>query len=253
MLHFSSNIGATGFSLKISAPVWYQYILDNFGLASKTGIDLGGEVAGDVRWYNDAKPTWYPAYKDTQAYGQGLRITPLQLINAYASLANGGELPTPHVLQSYTLAGKTVTPTWNPIHRAVSEETSSRMSQLLIKQAIGGEACKALVPGYDIAAKTGTASIPSLGGNYLPGTTIASTAAYGPVDNDPSHEYVVLVKVDKPADQWGSEVAAPVVRDIFEHLFQWYKIAPTAHPVQPTNGVCTDVNLPTFVPWTPLP
>jgi len=77
------------------------------------------------------------------------------------------------------------------------------MSQLLVKQAVGGEACKALVPGYDIAAKTGTASIPSLGGNYLPGTTIASTAAYGPVDNDPSHEYIVLVKVDKPADQWG--------------------------------------------------
>ena len=59
--------------------MWYQYLLDNFGLASKTGIDLGDEVAGDVRWYNDAppKPTWYPAYKDTQAYGQGLSITPL--------------------------------------------------------------------------------------------------------------------------------------------------------------------------------
>jgi cell division protein FtsI (penicillin-binding protein 3) len=83
-------------------------------------------------------PTWYPAYKDTQAYGQGLSITPLQLVNAYASLANGGELPTPHVLQSYTLAGQTVTPTWKPIGQAVSQETSSRMIQLLVQQAIGG-------------------------------------------------------------------------------------------------------------------
>ena len=95
MLHWSSNIGATGFSRFIPAPIWYQYLLDNFDFASTTGIDLGGEVAGDVRWYNDAppKPMWVPAYKDTQAYGQGLSITPLQLINGYASLANGGELP----------------------------------------------------------------------------------------------------------------------------------------------------------------
>ncbi len=252
MLHWSSNIGATQFSRIIPAPIWYQYVLDNFGLASTTGIDLSGEVAGDVRWYNDAppKPTWYPAYKDTQAYGQGLSITPLQLTNAYASLANGGELPTPHVLQSYVLAGKTVTPVWNPIHRAVSEETSSRMVQLLVSQAIGGEACEALVPGYDIAAKTGTASIPSLGGNYLPESTIASTMAFGPVENDPAHQFVVLVKVDKPADPWGSEVAAPVVRDIYQHLFQYYKIMPAAHPVQPTNGVCPIATSTQLVPWS---
>ena len=157
------------------------------------------------------------------------------------------------MLQSYTLAGQTVTPTWKPIHRAVSQETSSRMIQLLVSQAIGGEACEALVPGYDIAAKTGTASIPSLGGNYLPSTTIASTAGFGPVENDPSHQFVVLVKIDKPSNQWGSETAAPVVRDIFEHLFQYYKIMPTPNPVQPSNGVCSIATSSKIVPWSPQP
>ncbi len=255
MLHWSSNVGATQFSRFISAPIWYQYLLDNFGFQSKTGIDLSGEVGGDVRWYNDAppKPIWVPSYKDTQAYGQGLSITPLQLVNGYASLANGGELPTPHVLQSYTLAGRTVTPTWKPIHRAVSEQTSSRIIQLLVQQAVGGEACQALVPGYDLAAKTGTASIPSLGGNYLPSQTIASTAAFGPVENDPSHQFVVLVKVDQPNVIYGSEVAAPVVRDIFYHLFEYYKMMPTAHPTQPSSGVCAGVNDYRTVPWSPQP
>ena len=255
MLHWSANIGATQFSRRIPAPIWYQYLLDNFDFGSTTGIDLSNEVAGDVRWYNDAppEPVWVPAYKDTQAYGQGLSITPLQLINGYASLANGGELPTPHVLQSYTLAGQTVTPTWKPIHRAVSQETSSRMISLLVQQAVGGEACEALVPGYDLAAKTGTASIPSLGGNYLPSTTIASTAAFGPVESDPAHQFVVLVKVDQPTVIYGSEVAAPVVRDIFEHLFQYYKIMPTANPAQPSTGVCPYPNSPSLVPWSPQP
>jgi cell division protein FtsI/penicillin-binding protein 2 len=255
MLHYSSNIGAAQFSRIIPPTTWYQYIMNNFDFSRPAGIDLAGEVGGDIRWPNDKPPklVWVPAYKDTQAYGQGLSITPLQLTNGYAALANGGMLPTPHLLASYTLAGKTVTPAWPPIQRAISSQTSERMRKLLVSQAIGGEACKALVPGYDIAAKTGTASIPAAGGNYYPNTTIASTVAFGPVDAPIGQQYVVLVKVDKPAVQWGSEVAAPVVNDIFQHLFQYYKIMPAANPVQPKNGICHEVNSSQLDPWPPKP
>jgi cell division protein FtsI (penicillin-binding protein 3) len=253
MLHYSSNIGAAQFSRLIPPATWYQYVLDNFNFNNPTGVDLSAEVGGDIRQPNDQrpKPVWVPAYKDTQAYGQAISITPLQLANAYAALANGGVLPQPHLLQSYTLGGKTVTPSYPPIHRAISQDTSSRIKDLLVQQAVGGEACQALVPGYDIAAKTGTASIPSEGGNYLPNSTIASTAAFGPVDNDLSQQFVVLVKVDKPAVPWGSEVAAPVVRNIFEHLFEYYKILPATDPVQPTGGVCSYVNSPRLMPLPP--
>ncbi|MDB5077406.1 MAG: Peptidoglycan glycosyltransferase [Chloroflexi bacterium] len=235
MLHYSSNIGAAQFGEKIPVIPWYHYVLDNFGFGQRTGVDLSDEIAGDIRQQNDKppKPIWVPIDKLTQAYGQGLSITPLQLVNAYAALANGGMLPHPHVLQSYTVAGKTTTPSWPALHRAVSQDTSDRMKQLLLQQAVHGEACKALVPGYDIAAKTGTASIPSLGGNYYRNSTIASTAAFGPVGADLSQQFVVLVKVDKPATQWGSTVAAPVVHDIYQHLFDYYKIPPASNPVQP--------------------
>jgi cell division protein FtsI/penicillin-binding protein 2 len=237
MLHYSSNIGAAQFNRLIPPTTWYQYLLGSFGFGQPTQVDLRGEIPGDVRQPNDAPPklTWYPSYKLTQAYGQGMSVTPLQLVNAYAALANGGILPHPHVLQSYTMGGKTITQSWAPLHRAVSQDTSDRMKRLLVQQAVGGEACLALVPGYNIAAKTGTASIPSLGGNYYSNTTIASTAAFGPVDVDLSHQFVILVKVDKPNGTWGSEVAAPIVRDIFQHLFEYYKIAPSKDPQQPNK------------------
>ena len=251
MLHYSSNIGATLFSQRISSPQWYEYVEQNFAFGRPSGVDLAGEIGGSVVDGNAVNPPWAPIDKDTQAYGQGISVTPLQLANAYAALTNGGILPTPHVLQTYTLAGKTVTPAWNPIRRAVSQQTSDRMKALLVKQAVGGEACRALVPGYDIAAKTGTASIPSLGGNYLPDTTIASTAAFGPLSEDLSHQFVVLVKVDKPNDPWGSDVAAPVVGDIYQQLFSYYDIPPAQHPVQPSAGVCPQASSALLVTPTP--
>src|SRR5665213_477248 len=101
MLHFSSNIAAAQFSRLIPATTWYSY-LAKFGFGQPTGIDLAGEVAGDYR-----KPTgdksgiiWVRSYKDTQAYGQAIAVTPLQLTNGYAALANGGFLMVPHVVQS---------------------------------------------------------------------------------------------------------------------------------------------------------
>jgi cell division protein FtsI/penicillin-binding protein 2 len=251
MLHWSSNVGAAKFGSMIPTTVWYDYLTNHFGFGKKTGVDLGGadeEVTGTVRQPTDTSltPAWEPIDKVEQAFGQAIAVTPLQLANAYAALANRGVLPQPHILQSYTLAGKTVTPSYPPLGTAVTQETSDRMTNLLVQQAVGGEACQALLPGYDIAAKTGTASIPGDSQN-----TIASTAAYGPVGADPNDQFVVLVKVDKPVDIYGSEVAAPIVRDLFYHLVNRYQIAPAAHPQQPTDGVCRYVNSSQRVPWQP--
>jgi cell division protein FtsI/penicillin-binding protein 2 len=245
MLHFSSNVGAASFGHMIGATTWYDYLLNHFNLNHRTGVDLEGEGLGYVHLpTSTTKPAWEPIDKYEQAFGQAISVTPLQLTQVYAALANGGVMPRPHLLQSYTLAGKTVTPSYSPIQQAVSEQTAARMQKLLVEQAVGGEACQALVPGYDIAAKTGTATIPN-----DPSHTIASTAAFGPVGEDVDQQFVVLVKIDKPNDTYGSEVAAPLVRDILAHLFQYYKIAPSAHPAQPTHGVCAYVNSSQLKPW----
>lgn len=237
MLQFSSNIGAAKFSQYIRPVTFYDY-LDRFGFGQATGVDLAGEATGEIRRPSDVTPVWVPSYKDTQAYGQGISVTPLQLANAYAALANGGKLMRPHLLQSYTLSGKTYVVQPQVVRQVVSPATSDLMRRILVDSAIDGEACKALVPGYDIAAKTGTASIPSLGGNYYANTTIASTAAFAPAD-DP--KFVILAIVNKPNVQWGSVVAAPVIHDIAQRLFDYYGIpkSPASELTQPANSVCT--------------
>jgi cell division protein FtsI/penicillin-binding protein 2 len=230
MLHYSSNIGAALFGRMITATTWYDY-LARFGFGQPTGIDLAGEAPGDYRkpTGDKSKIIWVAAYKDTQAYGQAIAVTPLQLVNAYSALANGGVLMVPHVVQSYTLNGKTTVVQPQQVRQVISGDTDSQMNAILVNQAINGEACEALVPGYDIAAKTGTASIPQFG-SYAPNQTIASTAAYAPAD-DP--QFVVLVKLDKTNPQWGSETAAPTVHTVLEQLFNYYKIPPAIDPIQP--------------------
>ena len=232
MLHYSSNIGAAQFGRMIPAGVWYEY-LDRFGFGQLSGVDLSGEIPGSVLGSPKDRSglIWVPAYKDTQAYGQGLAVTPLQLANAYSALANGGWLMQPHLAQSYTLDGKTTVIQPQRIRQVISGDTATQMQQLLVRQASGGEACKALVPGYDIAAKTGTASI-SVAGGYSPSQTIASTIAFNMTD-DASKQFVVLVVVKKPYVQWGSLVAAPVVKDILQRLFEYYKVPAPTKPTQP--------------------
>ena len=233
MLHYSSNIGAAQFGHLIPSPTWYDY-LARFGFGQLTGIDLAGEIPGDYRKPNGDKSgiLWVPSYQDTQAYGQGIAVTPLQLINGYSSLANGGWLMVPHIVQSYTLNGKTTVIPPQRVRQVISSDTDAQMNDILVHQAIGGEACLALVPGYDVAAKTGTASIPQFG-TYSPNQTIASTAAYAPYE-DP--QFAILVKIDRPYLQWGSETASPVVKDILQKLFDYYKIPPATNPIQPTTA-----------------
>ncbi len=234
MLHYSSDIGAAQFSRLIPTTTWYSY-LAKFGFDQPSGIDLPGEVAGKYQ-----KPTgnksgiiWVPAYKDTQAYGQGIAVTPLQVTNAYAALANGGRLMVPHMVQSYTLKGKTMVIQPRQVRQVISGETAGRMNTILVNQAINGEACEALVPGYDVAAKTGTASIPQFG-SYAPNQTIADADAFAPAE-DP--KFVVLVKLDKPNVPWSSETAAPTLHNVLKQLFTYYKIPPTTDPIQPMK-VC---------------
>ena len=247
MLRYSSNVGATKYSQLISAGTFYDY-LDRFGFGKPTGVDLAGEVAGAYVHFSDYIHRsgkgqhdifWVPAYKDTIAYGQGIAVTPLQIANAYAALANGGVLPRPYLVQSYTLHGKTTVLSPAPIGTAVKPETARQVTDILVNSAVAGEACKALVPGYDIAAKTGTASIPEYG-VYSSGKTIASTAAFGPTNLPPDKQFVVLVIVRKPDQPYGSQVAAPVVHDVMRQLFNNLTTytAPSATAVQP-GAVCS--------------
>jgi cell division protein FtsI/penicillin-binding protein 2 len=220
LLGKSLNVGAATLSLRLGPNRFYAG-LDAFGLAQLTGIDLAGEVPGSVRRPGNAN--WFESDLATNAFGQGLATTPLQMAVAFAAVANDGLLMQPHMVSQRVDADDTLT-TFEPtvIGRAISVETAAELRDMLAN-ALEREASAALVPGYRIVGKTGTAQIPIPGG-YEPTATIASFIGFGPLD-DP--QFLVLVKLDRPtSSEWGSQTAAPIFSRLVTRLVVLLEIPP---------------------------
>jgi cell division protein FtsI/penicillin-binding protein 2 len=220
LLGKSLNVGAATLSLRIG-PTRFYAGLDNFGIGKLTGIDLQGEVSGQLRKPGNAD--WHESDLATNSFGQGLAVTPLQILTAIGAVANDGLIMQPHIVRERVDPDGIVT-TFEPtaLGRAISSETAQTLSRMLAN-ALEREASKALVPGYTIAGKTGTAEIPIPGG-YDPEKTIATFVGYGPVA-DP--QFIVLVKLDQPtSSRWGSQTAAPVFSYFVERLVVLMEIPP---------------------------
>jgi cell division protein FtsI/penicillin-binding protein 2 len=159
---------------------------------------------------------WRDSDLAANAYGQGISVTPIQMIMAVASVANQGKLMQPYVAKQIRYSnGNIYTATPTTVRQVIRPETAQALTRILADAIIGESSNKALVPGYRIAGKTGTASIPIPGG-YDPVNTIASFAGYLPAD-DP--HFVILVKLDKPqTSEWGSQVASPVFAAVAKQL-----------------------------------
>jgi len=220
VLSLSLNVGAakvsTGF---LGKDLFYEYV-KRFGFGELTGIDLAAEVRGSVRMPED--PQWREIDLATNSFGQGIAVTPIQMINAVAAVANGGFLMRPYVVDSI-VDDDGIEQTQPEVRRQViSQETAWSMTEMLAV-VIEEEATMAAVEGCRMAGKTGTAQIPIPGG-YASDETIASFVGYGPV-SDP--QFAILVKVDKPRKSpWGSEVAAPIFREIAQQLVIHFGIPP---------------------------
>ena len=216
----SLNVGAATLSLRMGAPVFYSYI-HAFGFGRLTNVDLQTEAEGVVRTPSDIE-TWYESDLGTNAYGQGLSATPLQVIAAVAAVANDGQLVRPHVVKAIIQGERVREAQVVHVGQPIRPETARTVTQVLV-DAVAREVPLAQVPGYRIAGKTGTAQIPIPGG-YDPYGTIASFVGYGPA-SDP--QLVVLVRLDRPtSSQWGSYTAAPVFQRVASRLFAALGIAP---------------------------
>jgi cell division protein FtsI/penicillin-binding protein 2 len=196
--------------------------MDAFGIGSRTGIDLAGESGGVMRDPRD--PTWSESDIGTNSFGQGLSVTPVQLLTAVSAVANGGEMVQPHVVMQVAGPKGVYKPQPTILGRPISEQTASDLTMMLTvsleEEAVGG-----LVPGYTLAGKTGTAQIPTEFG-YDPNFTIASFIGWGPVE-DP--QFLIYVSLDRPTvSPWGSEVAMPVFREIVEKLVIHMAIPPNS-------------------------
>ena len=198
--------------------------LRRFGFGEKTGVRLPAESGGDLHNLNDFR-IGIQFY--TAAYGQGITVTPLQMVSAYAALANGGILMRPQIVESIGHAdGEVEMIQPEEIRRVISKETSEAIGHMLRSVVVNGHGKRADVPGYEVVGKTGTAQVAKTdGGGYEEGKTIGSFAGYAPRENP---RFVVLMKVDNPKDvQWAESSAAPAFGQLMRFLLEYARIEPT--------------------------
>lgn len=207
-------------SQKLGTSTFYNYLTE-FGVGQLTGIDLAGEVAGQLR--TPRHPEWTESDLGTNAFGQGVSVTPIQLITAATAIANGGVMVQPHVVLEVASPQGTYRPRPVVLGRPVPPEAAQTLTGMLA-ESLGGETRQAAVAGYQLAGKTGTAQIPGEKG-YDPKWTIASFVGWGPL---PNPTFIVFVRLDKPrSSPWGSVVAAPVFQEVVERLVVYLDLPPS--------------------------
>lgn len=219
VLVHSSNVGMVFVGNKLGKDKLLSYI-HKFGFGQPTGVDLQDESSPDIRPDNE----WYDIDLATATFGQGIAVTPLQMVRAVAAIANGGKLMKPQIVKEIKDAhGKVIRIKPEEIRRVISPQTAQVITEMMIQAVDRGEAKWAKPKGYRIAGKTGTAQIP-VAGHYDDKKTIASFVGFAPADNP---KFVILVTLREPtASPWGSETAAPMFFQITKDLFTYYGITP---------------------------
>ena len=227
VLELSLNTGMMTVAQKLGPKLMYEY-MKNFGLGEKTNVELEGEVDTELPSYIK----WNKTQMLNMSFGQGIVVTPIQLITAWAALANGGKLMQPYIVDSVIKDGKTIQTEPKVIHRVISEEASNMITSMLISVVKRGHGKPAAVPGHLIAGKTGTAQIAAKGGGYEKGgvgTTVTTFAGYFPAFKP---QFVMLVKFDRPRslgeNTWGATTSAPTFGEIAKFLIDYYNIEPDA-------------------------
>lgn len=226
ILENSDNVGMTWVSGLMGKDSVYKYA-NAFGLLDKTGVDLNGEVAGRVPPFKD----WHDINRANISFGQGISVTPMEIVAAYAAIANGGKYIYPHIVDKMILADGTQ----KQVERQEGEqiikpETAKEMTNMLVSVVTNGHSKKAGVPGFLVAGKTGTAQIATNGiyETSPTGTGIynLSEAGFAPA-NDP--QFAMLVKLTRPRTvKYAESSAAPVFGDIASYLLNFhYRITPT--------------------------
>jgi stage V sporulation protein D (sporulation-specific penicillin-binding protein) len=197
---------------RLGLDTFYKYIYA-FGFGNPTGIELPGEAEGMVL----PKDKVYPIDFATMSFGQGIAVTPIQMITAFSAVINGGNLMYPHIVKYIKNEGKTVKEVKPKVVRQViSKEASDTLRYILEKTVTEGTGQLAQVPGYRVGGKTGTTE------NYQKGKYTASFAGFAPVEN-PKIAVLVIVKNPTQGGYMGGEVAAPIAQEILKDTLSYYE------------------------------
>jgi cell division protein FtsI/penicillin-binding protein 2 len=210
-MQHSLNVCLTWVAEQLGPTRFYTY-MKAFGIGQYTNIDLAGEKITTLAVPGDNN--WYPINLGTNSFGQGLAVTPIQMVQAVGAVANNGKMMYPHILKAIIRNGEKTEFAPRQIGQPISAQTARTLTNML-SISLEEEASTALVEGYRVAGKTGTAEIPSPQG-YISNVTNASFVGWGPVDNP---QFVVYVWLEKPKSSiWGSVVASPVFANVVEKL-----------------------------------
>ncbi len=232
ILQVSSNIGFTKVAEKLKKDRYFKYI-EKFGFGQPTGIDVPGEVPGLLR-----KPeSWSAIDLATHAFGQGISATPMQMVMAYAAIANGGFLMRPYVVRRVVGSqGEVLLENQPHVVRRVISEKTARLLASMLKEVTneGGTGVMASVEGFEVAGKTGTAQKADLAhGGYAASKRVGSFVGFVPAD---APKLVALVLVDEPeVNVYGGVVAAPVFRNIAQGALRHLAVAPQKPDLLPTT------------------
>ncbi len=215
----SDNVGMVYVAEKLGKEENYKY-LKKFGLGVKTGIDLQGEVNPVLRKETD----WSEVDLVTSSFGQGIAVTPIQMISAVNVIANGGIYVAPRVVSKIIVDGKEYdTGSSDKGKKVISESADNQIKMMMVEAARSGESKWTYKKGFGVAGKTGTAQIP-IDGHYDEEKTIASFIGFAPYD-DP--KFIMLVTLREPKSSvWASETAAPLWYKVAQRLFLHFGIVP---------------------------
>lgn len=218
ILNHSSNIGAAKIVLRLGAEKFYRYVRA-FGFAAKTGLPLPGETAGQFRPLSQLTRVALA----TSGYGYGVGVSPVQLLGAYSTVANGGTLYAPQLVLGQGP---------ERVRRVVSSRTTAEITRMLEGVVATGTGTAAKIPGYRIAGKTGTSRrIDPQTHRYSLSQYNASFAGFFPAS---SPRWAMLVVIQSPKGSiFGAQVAAPIFGEIAQRILTLYGVAPDALPLAP--------------------
>jgi cell division protein FtsI (penicillin-binding protein 3) len=219
----SSNIGTIQIAQRLGAERLDRY-LRRYGFGRPTGVAFPGEADGILMRAKD----WWGTSLGTIPIGQGIAVTPLQMVSVYATIANGGVRVPPRLVRGTLDPDGTLRPTPRPEpQRVVSERTASQVSGMLAQAVRSGTGQAAQIPGYWVAGKTGTARKPLEGALGYSDQYVASFMGFVPA-RDP--QIVVAAIIDEPTTVYGGIAAAPLFREVVRFALAHLRIPPSTRP-----------------------
>ncbi|KKP32340.1 MAG: hypothetical protein A2312_04915 [Candidatus Staskawiczbacteria bacterium RIFOXYB2_FULL_32_9] len=217
VLEKSINTGAVFAQKSVDSKIYLEY-LNKFGFYKKTNIDLQGENYSENNILKEAREINLA----TSSFGQGIEMTPIQLVTAFSAIANGGKTVKPYILEKIVNNKEEKKTNTIVLSQVFSKETAIEVTNMLISVVDNGFGKGAKILGYYTAGKTGTAQVPIRGG-YDANKTIQSFIGFSPALNP---KFLILVKLDNPKVPASSISATPIYKKLAEYIINYWQIPP---------------------------